>query len=431
MINKFMKHKRGIAFGLALLMGGMSIINSTSYNVLAAIQTGSVDVDYWNPASGSMDYYGKIGRKHLWRLQFSDGKAAICLDATKALNRGKTGTIISSTYEAGTFPTGVSRDGAEILGYALAMAGGANGGKITDPYWYCICQCLCWMTESKGGNVTWEDLEEWKVKTKELGKHLILDYETFCSRVDYFVQEALRQIRPESVASFMSKYPSEAPVLELKYNEDDGVWKNDFELIDYGEAVAAGYDQVWMQYFLDYEKAPARVGLQDKLTMKKMTEGTKNWIHVEFKGDIQELKDVGPVPLKFEKGDGKNNTFKLDSLDVWVPNDSGQQHLLANVNTSDWTVYMNFGGNPPKTPSTSTGEGSYTVTVNTHKHEETFVSNYNIDLYKYDYETGQPLENAEFELYERFDDKDEVNLERDGAVELYKGGDDTCRQIQS
>lgn len=117
MINRLMKHKRGIAFGLALLIGGMSIINSTSYNVLAAIQTGSVDVDYWNPASGSMDYYGKIGRKHLWRLQFSDGKAAICLDATKALNRGKTGTIISSTYEAGTFPTGVSRDGAEYVAY--------------------------------------------------------------------------------------------------------------------------------------------------------------------------------------------------------------------------------------------------------------------------------------------------------------------------
>ena len=406
MINTFTKHKRGIAFGLALLMGG-GVIGSSIKNIKAYTETvGNIrnTVDYWNSSSGSFDYYGKIGRHSLKKLQFSDGQAAICLDATKALNTGKTGTIISSTYEAGTFPTGVSRDGAEILGYALALAGGANGGRIEDPYWYCICQCLCWMVEAKGGNVTWEDLDEWVIQTKELGKHLNLDYQTFCDRVDYFVKEALRQIRPESVASFMSKYPSEAPTLTLNYDEDTGIYSNDFELIDYGEAAAAGFDQVWMQYFLDYENAPAKVGLQDKLTMKKMTEGTKNWVHVEFKGDIEELKNAGPIPLQFEEGDGKANTFKLDSLDVWVPNDSGQQHLLANVNTSDWTVYMTFGNMPiPDTPSTGTGEGSYTVTVNTHKHEETFVSNYNIDLYKYDFETGQPLENAEFEILERMD----------------------------
>lgn len=68
------------------------------------------------------------------------------------------------------------------------------------------------------------------------------------------------------------------------------------------------------------------------------------------------------------------------------------------------------------------------LTFNIYRHTEDMESNYNVQLDKYDYETGKSLENSIFELYERFDDKDEVNLERDGAVELYKGGDSTCKQ---
>ena len=33
------------------------------------------------------------------------------------------------------------------------------------------------------------------------------------------------------------------------------------------------------------------------------------------------------------------------------------------------------------------------------------------------------MEGSSFRFYERFDDKDQVNLERDGAVELYGGTD--------
>lgn len=65
------------------------------------------------------------------------------------------------------------------------------------------------------------------------------------------------------------------------------------------------------------------------------------------------------------------------------------------------------------------------MTFNIYRHTEDMESNYNVQLDKYDYETGKSLENSIFELYERFDDKDEVNLDTDGAVELYKGGDDT------
>ena len=56
-------------------------------------------------------------------------------------------------------------------------------------------------------------------------------------------------------------------------------------------------------------------------------------------------------------------------------------------------------------------------------HEEDFTSTYNVQLYKYDHETGKPLEGATFNLYERFDDKNKINKSRDGAAEIYEGGE--------
>ena len=76
-------------------------------------------------------------------------------------------------------------------------------------------------------------------------------------------------------------------------------------------------------------------------------------------------------------------------------------------------------------PVTLPGNPDTSLSFNIYRHTEDMESNYNVQLDKYDYETGEPLENSIFELYERFDDKDEVNLDNDGAVELYKGGDDT------
>lgn len=48
-----------------------------------------------------------------------------------------------------------------------------------------------------------------------------------------------------------------------------------------------------------------------------------------------------------------------------------------------------------------------------YRHAEEFTSNYNVKLQKYDYETGKPLSNAKFELFEKFDDKDKLDLEKD------------------
>ena len=77
-------------------------------------------------------------------------------------------------------------------------------------------------------------------------------------------------------------------------------------------------------------------------------------------------------------------------------------------------------------PAVSAAGGGITFQV--FRHEEEFKSTYNTQLYKYDYETGQPLENARFVLFERFDDKGEIDTEKMAPVHIYEGGG-TVRQL--
>lgn len=71
--------------------------------------------------------------------------------------------------------------------------------------------------------------------------------------------------------------------------------------------------------------------------------------------------------------------------------------------------------------STPVGSMKGSMEFQCYRHEEDFTSAYNLQLYKYDHETGKPLEGAVFNLYERFDDQSVINKTRDGAEELYEG----------
>lgn len=57
------------------------------------------------------------------------------------------------------------------------------------------------------------------------------------------------------------------------------------------------------------------------------------------------------------------------------------------------------------------------------RHQEDWQTDYNVQLDKKDYETGEPLEGSVFNLYEKFDDQDEINTDNDGAVQLYEGSE--------
>lgn len=92
-----------------------------------------------------------------------------------------------------------------------------------------------------------------------------------------------------------------------------------------------------------------------------------------------------------------------------------QRLAFVEVSAPELCYYAGVGGGQV-TPE----EGG--VAFQIYRHEEDWTSTYNVRLRKYDHETGKALENAVFSLYERFDDKDQIHTERDGAAHLYAGG---------
>ena len=119
--------------------------------------------------------------------------------------------------------------------------------------------------------------------------------------------------------------------------------------------------------------------------------------------------------------------FVARYMKIFTCDRCGGTHEGGTLPLSSHQVHIAFRGTPPKPNSypcisigTSTGsvqEGDLHFCM--YSHEEDWKSDYNVKLQKFDYETGKPLQGAKFELYERFDDKDELNTERDGAEELY------------
>lgn len=97
-----------------------------------------------------------------------------------------------------------------------------------------------------------------------------------------------------------------------------------------------------------------------------------------------------------------------------APLSAHQRLAFVEVNVPELCYYAGIGG------QAVAGNGGMEFEV--YRHEEDWTSTYNVRLRKYDHETGKALENAVFSLYERFDDQDEINTERDGAAFLYAGG---------
>ena len=92
-----------------------------------------------------------------------------------------------------------------------------------------------------------------------------------------------------------------------------------------------------------------------------------------------------------------------------------QRLVFVEVQAPQLCYYAGVGGS---TPAGEDGSMAFEI----YRHEEDWTSSYNVRLKKQDHETGAPLESAVFSLYERFDDKDEIHTDRDGAAYIYAGG---------
>ncbi len=98
-----------------------------------------------------------------------------------------------------------------------------------------------------------------------------------------------------------------------------------------------------------------------------------------------------------------------------APLTAHQRLAFVEVQAPTLCYYAGIGG------GTTVREGG-SIDFEIYRHEEDWTSSYNVRLRKQDHETGQPLEGTVFSLYERFDDKGEIHMDRDGAAYIYAGG---------
>ena len=142
------------------------------------------------------------------------------------------------------------------------------------------------------------------------------------------------------------------------------------------------------------------------------------WVLQQCAGQHKKFPRIGVVPAQQHQ--------RLAYVEMALPSSVYYASVGASgvFGTGIFWGQQGFGGNGGNTPSYPSGTSSSgSLEFNCYRHEEDWTSTYNTQLTKYDHETGETLEGSSFRLYERFDDKDQVNLERDGAVELYGGTD--------
>lgn len=123
-----------------------------------------------------------------------------------------------------------------------------------------------------------------------------------------------------------------------------------------------------------------------------------------------------------------------NSLELWLCTEcSGTHKYVAGGNVSldmhqrcvfltlPETGQASFYAAIGTVPSTEEQKGSLDFKI--YRHEEDWETNYNVQFYKYDHETGKTLEGSIFNLYERFDDQDQI-ADHDGYGLIYRGGED-------
>lgn len=86
------------------------------------------------------------------------------------------------------------------------------------------------------------------------------------------------------------------------------------------------------------------------------------------------------------------------TIEIVIPDNGINQPMIGMAgNPNPWQVYVAFGAAPGKIIDNPE------VEFEIFNHDETFVSDYNIQIEKRDSETGKELEHAEFNIYEAFD----------------------------
>ena len=110
------------------------------------------------------------------------------------------------------------------------------------------------------------------------------------------------------------------------------------------------------------------------------------------------------------------NVYECVKKSSYKPHKDRQTFISFKEN-NETPFYPAYTLGDPVPPNIEFGKVDFKI----YRHTEDWTSHYNVKLEKKDYETNKPLQGANFSLYERFDDKEEINQENDGNKELYLG----------
>ena len=159
----------------------------------------------------------------------------------------------------------------------------------------------------------------------------------------------------------------------------DGIYKIDLDIKSFPEIASAAWtfpDSSW-----------SKTVSGDTLTITYSGQGEPNAI----------LSAPAPASMN---GIAKNS----ETLTIYIPQREGDQAMIgAGLKPTANKIYLKLSGTTfPGTPETD-------IPFEIYEHNETFEAHYNIDLTKFDAETGKTLEGSIFEVLEAFDSS-QLNL---------------------
>lgn len=206
-------------------------------------------------------------------------------------------------------------------------------------------------------------------------------------------------------------------------------------------------------YVLDFDPGGRDSDFLEKVPIMLSSDGT-NWSSGNVNGwNIQksstQIRITNPDPKAvpvYLKFDPSGTDYALSSggfhspdecysstLQVWKCVECSKTHATGGkthpLENHQRTIWMELADMPSAAyyaalekgkPEGTAGGGEIHFQI--YRHEEDMEADYLVQLYKYDYETGAPLQGAVFDLYERFDDRDTVSRDMGGQGEICESG---------
>lgn len=143
-------------------------------------------------------------------------------------------------------------------------------------------------------------------------------------------------------------------------------------------------------------------------------------------GELDEYGSIGYLSwpkeqigyfLPIDQTSAKLYTFDIYNVQANPAAFGRTQTQFASIVEKDLKIYITIGSDKP---------GDQNVTMKRYKHSETWSTNYNVNLYKFDSETGKAIEDSHWDILEKFDDSQlvDTNLDRmdPGSYESGLGG---------